>query len=723
MSSNIVKPPSSRLPDTQKLRAFFRIGSLLQGEGGWISDPNWWVQSCERVAGADSTAIVIIPTKANSNEENVYSVALNPDGPLKHIKVGTRMIIKREWLNANGKAASQGTFVGKVVCPVPDLGDDTLAVHCTCARNELKDLRVIGRHIWNPDNSSSYYQQGWPAHFNKGNRPNCIFTPSGKPRFAPYPDKGLSRDSQVPVSPDLKSSTQACYWTLANICAYLAEHYGPDAAVQDAFPFLPRAPSWLVWDPNFAASIDQERQDNFNDGSGAGGQNVGRARNGREVRLEGMSILDALDTLLGMAGDYMTDLVPIFDENGDGDFKAQLTAVPMLYNDDKNAIDLPVGEFGATLQDRAVLSGGQIQLNGVSYLSRLSASSALVLIERLMESPGQLGWSHDDDRFTAWRRAIIDLGNDDQAFEEACQQYNDVAQFIRTEPGYNFQAGTDQEDMPLAAISRQPWPTLLSMLGNGLDYAGLRYLIWIEVKVGSTWTLATRFNGLESYDDGNIMVPQLRDLSANVRSWYAVSGNDYPPFDVAADGGANLAMREIRATLDIPCDHRLTVAIKLAADLMSGPNAPESIGASPDADFIDPEHSRAGHMDLSDLFALWLRIDSWPEPKSISGVTAAEDFETAAKSALGFRNDTEFMQSVLRRELKRAGRLQKGGAPRFDGWLVGSLAPGMQVKNLAPVGGGAPFPLRACIRGLRWSTDPGGEDGREPSVCTEVLFG
>lgn len=468
MSSNIVKPPAALDGQAAKLRVFFRVGSLVVGEGGWISDPRWWVESCERIAGQAGSALVNLPMRANSDEETAYSVACSADGPMKHVKIGTRCIVRREWLNESGKAVSQGIFVGKVVSVVPDLFSDTLAVHVTCARHELQNLRVIGRHIWNPETSTGHYQQGWAAHFNPGGRPNCIFNDRAKPRFAPHPDYGLGRDVHPP-EPSEAHTSKACYWTLANLCAYLAEHYGPEATVQTSFPTLPRAPAWLVWPANFAASIDHEKQDNYNDGSGGGGQNVGRARFGREVNLEGVSVLDALDMLLDMAGGYAVDLVPQFDPDNAGQFKVQLAAVPLQYTDDKNAVSLPLGQAGSTLPDYAVITGGQIELNGINYLSRLEGSSALVLIERIMESPAQLEWAHDSDRFNAWKAAIVTLGNDEQAFEEACQRYEDVAQFVRIKKSYDFQAGTDQSGMPLAAINRQPWPALLSMLGNGQD--------------------------------------------------------------------------------------------------------------------------------------------------------------------------------------------------------------------------------------------------------------
>lgn len=698
MTTNIIKKASFLDSQTHTLKPYFRIGSQVSGEGGWFTDPRWWCESAERVLGPKpGRALINIPMRAESDEEQAYSVAFSPNGPAAAIKIGARVLIQRCWTDEHGSARAQPCFVGKVLEITHDAEEDTISVVAVDVRHELQPVRVIGRHVYNPPTGQVYYQQGWKAHFNPGGRPNCIHDLAGYPCFAPYPDYGIEGD-EVPAYPEEGHHLVACYWTLGKIFEYLAVHYGPDSAVQTNFEWLPRCPSYVIWPYGLGASLDDDSQMNFDAGGGSRG--TGSARAGREMILEGISILDAMQQILDGAGGYMLDVVP-GDFSASGSFTATLSVVPTLYQSDSQATTLPMGQAGAALPNRAVVNGGSLTLSGENLVTRLGAASALVAIETMCEMPTGLEWSHTQARFDAWRQALAAITSEEQ-FEEVNQRFPDVACYLRLPSTFNFQAWTSQAGHSRAPIPRQVFPHLLSMVSNGsLDFAGMRYPIWFEVEVTTgNWQPLTPFNGLESLDNGNLHLPGPRSIDAPLRTWKVNSGNEFPPFNTVG-GLADISMRNVRCCLAIPCDHRMTIAYKLTEDLMSGENAALSIGSSLDVEHIDPEHSRPEYLDLGDLYGLWLRQNSYPEPKSLS--SQAPDLASAVDA---LRSDHDLMISHVARRLWQLGRLQKSGKLLFNGWLVGGCVPGTQIRSLAPVAGGPEFPIRSVIVGVRWVVGP-----------------
>ena len=298
-----------------------------------------------------------------------------------------------------------------------------------------------------------------------------------------------------------------------------------------------------------------------------------------------------------------------------------------------------------------------------------------------------------------------------------------TVRIVRTD---NFMAGTSEANFPRAQISRPSLPHGLSQIPTAAsDFAGVRWPIWVEIKVGSTWTLAGKFDGLETLDTGVIHIPAVRELNATVRAFV---DNGTPAagalFSITGTPArANISMRSIRMNLTIPCDHRQHFAYGSPKDA-PGEGAQvdrfKLLKDAPDDIYIDPAYTRSGYLDLGNLYALWLRISSWPEPRSIGGVVQAPEKISALTAGDALRNDLDMLKSHIRRRLLFDARVLRAGELYIDGLLCAVPLAGQQVKNLVPAGGGRPFPLNAVVTGTRWETR---QSGDRFNIRTVYIFG
>ena len=155
--------------------------------------------------------------------------------------------------------------------------------------------------------------------------------------------------------------------------------------------------------------------------------------------------------------------------------------------------------------------------------------------------------------------------------------------------------------------------------------------------------------------------------------------------------------------LVLPLDHGLSAAFKMAGDPRGGNY--ELAGNAADADMIAEDHTRGGYLDLGDLYARWDRINSFYEPKSIDGVTG-----TDAAVPQAIRDDSPSLRSHVKRRLMALSSAAREAELRVDGYICTSWMPGTAVKDLVPTGGGASFPVRGMITGVKWFAHAGPED-------------
>lgn len=697
--------------------------AFTSGSGSFSSD-TWRVSFCERTDGPrPGRCEIVIPQPAASVHDNNNLVAFNPAGPAADIKKFCAVTIYRIFTNGG-----DSIWTGVVVNTWHDRDTGALIVEAFDDRWWLETVRIVGRWILvTPTSVSDEYQttelafqQGVPCWFNR-NGPDRLYADGGgdgkfTPVFAPHPNFGLE-DGEAPSAPgDTGAGTsKAGWWSFGDIMAYLYAFYHSASPTVASFPWIARAPEWLRWPASFAANLDSESVGNFNGGAGSSATNS--PRKGRSINLEGMSLLDAFDTLFATAGNYTVDVAPLAE---DGAQRAELRCVPTRYNG-SNARTLYMPASGQS--DGECITGGRYGEIGRDFITGCAGSGSRVLVEQRCSTKAVDGAQQLRPAWTAYRQqqflaaaagqtVTINgkeiVGNTvagPDSWELACRLFPEVLTTWRLDKIFDASADTCFSSFPYARINRPVYPTQLTLQSDAgaANYAYLRCPLYVEVETATSpsevWDLAGQFDGLEVWDNGMIYLPMLRDLSSSMRAWgwtgaaWAVSG-----------GALAVSIRNIRMNLGIPLDHNLTAFAEVSGGATLG--AGEMLEASPDAALIDPSVQRTDYRDLSSAkYACELRkATSYSRPES-RGYSADEERSgsdyTDIKPEKALRSDHAMLKAHVRRIVRENSRLKRDGTLRLDGMLL-NYDVGWQISQFNRGEGQAPYPANAVLRGIRW---------------------
>lgn len=324
MSDAVITPTSANFQLADTLEAFFGppVAEVLSASSPdlepdfsmWHAGATSYVRELTKQVGSKpGTAIIVIPQTPGVRFEAGNSIAFRADAITYKIKSGWDVVIKRK--TRTGLHVIE--FMGEVVniSNERDRGTEGIVVRAVDARRQMEDIKIVGRFQINPNPSlpaGAEWNQAEHAIFNPGGRPNCIFTSGGIPVFCP-PDYGLS-ENENPPTPDTASQTKATYWTLGNILKYLNYWYTPGVYTPTQWKWFYKTPATLNWPYSFGSEIDTERVADFDEAVGLNPSARGSARKGREMVLEGMYLLEALEYLLYTAGGYTLAYEPNWQE-------------------------------------------------------------------------------------------------------------------------------------------------------------------------------------------------------------------------------------------------------------------------------------------------------------------------------------------------------------------------------------------------------------------------
>lgn len=759
MSNTIVKSNSVNRIDCRadKMQPYF-------GADLGITDPYWHVVECEESLGSQpGFARIIIPNTAGQVDETCFSVAFNPDGPRNLIKHGCPVAVKIRSTNpASGQITSSLLWVGKVEDIQDHPETNSMEVVAYDSRVDLKDIRVFGRYIYNPVTGTVQYQQGWPSHFNPKGRPNRIYTPGGTPCFAPYPDYGLSTD-QAPLDPTNPASndsktTVAGYWSLADELQHVWAFYGnatPDDnlvvaarnAASAAFSYIKRFPPSVDWQRGFGSSIDDISKANFNNAVGQNNTIQGGMRKGRDLNVRGLSFVGdggIFDLIFKTAGAWSW-YTATYGENG-ANLLHGMRAVSTRWIG--GGVDIPIAIGGAAknVMKTPVITHSDYKESSKNTISSAVVHGSLIKIEtrcstRAADHGGTTpalipAWSQaDQDAFctavvTATTAAGLSRPNADM-FAIAASQYWWVLTTWVLNPAFDFQAGTSESGKPRASVTRQLWPTLLSFAGNVTQANDITpYPVRFEVTSdGTHWTLGPEADGFELRDNGIIFVPGLRDVVINSHNTSTGSFRWNGGVEYAVAGGKlDIILNDIRASIAIPCDHRLEYAVQTFPSAVASGSVTPIMDDSPHVDRIDSSFSRMKMIDLNGLYECWLRINSYPLPNFPKFPDLADSTRStgALRTDLGADGEPpDMLMGHGNRTLIDGFSLSCEGGWEFGGVLADIYPLGTSVNNLIPVGSGArsPIPVKRVIAKRRWtSRATKDEERRDIFINTTKIF-
>lgn len=725
----------------ERLRPFF-------GPFPGDTDAYWYCSKIDDGIGSDppGTAEIVISNNPGVVDEAAYAVALNPDGPMSSIKHDTDVRIWRDYYvggNADANNRAVLAFSGKVekLRHVANGTQDRIIVSCVNAIGELRKVRIKG--IFVCDGSSVYYREGMRAHFNPGGRPNCIFDSSGRPWFAPYPDYGIDTTTdENPAAASDKSVSVACYWTLGLILTYLRNTTGPNGLPSDGscaglaaqvafFPGYSKCPTWLIWAESFGSGLDTEAIANFDNGVGQNNTYLSSTRKGRDIDLTGMylaggkGVEGVFDLLFRTSGGWSWRLQ--YDNvDANGLVTNTLITTENRYTSSPMVLGYAAGGQAKDVMNGATITQVDLEESSENTVTRAIGGGGLVKVETRVASAvtngpfaggsGPLIPAWTAARHELFRALVVTLGGDAYAFTQALGMFPDVMTIWEVNPSYNFMAGTDFASYPRAPITRPIWPYLLSFQGskNGPRDSNIKpYPVYVETDpsgAGTAWNVAQSMPSFEAWANGIIYLPQLREMAADPtqRCWRWNSGSD-SAFGVSG-GKIDIAVNDIRMNLAIPCDHRLSYAVRTLMDTSalgsSSSNFFETIENSPDADRFESTFQRALILELNQLYDLWFRVGSFPEPESAGGAT----FIDRANLSHALRNDLSMMSPHVRRGLRDNFRLSRNGTVTYDGYFVTELQPGQSVSYFVPnpIGSKSSFPFRAVF-------------GRRRMICDQTI--
>lgn len=707
MANAIVSNKSGVFVKGEKMQPYFGTDLL-------ITDPFWYAEEVEDgLGGEPGRATIIIPCAAGVRFKNAFSVAYNPDGPSALIKHGDRCAISRRYTDIEtGAYLDRKFWYGHVHDIFPRPADDCLVLTAYDPREAIKTVRMVGSYVYNPTHNRVYYRQGFSTHVNPGGRPNFIYTPNGTPCLAEHPDFGLGSDGQPPDTA-LRSSAQASYGTLAALLMHLKAFWGyetsddplvvqarADALAQ--FPLLERMPSFVTWPDGFGSEVDEISQANFNDAVGQNYTILGGARKGRDMIFRGTSFVGSdgekgvFDMIFEAAGGWSWTFDTLSYSSSGAQF--ELKAVPTRWLGFGRSIDLSMAMGGAPKDFKGpVIEESDYKESSRTTVTRAIGAGSHVKIEVLCSSRAidhggvtsalMAAWTAAD--FDAMRALAVTYGGGTptpDSITKAWAKYWWVLTTWVLNPEFNFMAGTEFANSLRAPMTRPIMPTLLSFAGSSIASNDiLPYPVRAEVNDGSSWFPGPEKDGLEVWDNGVIFMPGLRDIvleSAN----NAKGSFRWNTAEFAVSGGMlDITANDIRATLTIPCDHRLIYALRTASDLSMDAPSVGLMDDSPHVEKLSKDFSRSTYFDLNGLYEAWLRINSYPVPLSTGGV-AATDLTDSRSPQSALRSDLPLLQNHTRRGLIDRFGLTCEGGWTYKGTILTTITPGVQIGLIQPVG-------------------------------------
>ena len=621
---------------------------------------------------------------------------------------------------------------GKVATVAADIVDDMLMITAKDDRLDMGDVRIVGRFVVEPGTAvgNIAWQQGWPAVFNEGGRPNMMLSNIVDDDGVAIPgfsqsDYGMSEDGRVPDSNSPFILTQiAGYWTLSWVLRYLSVFYSYGAdkyyGTGDSIPKL--APSTVRWPRGLGSQMDVESNAFWDEGRGQSkGSTLGAARKGRELPADGMDVLSAIELMVATAGGYTIgwDMSAIPDGSSGMTPSSNLNLVTATY---RGGVGGTINIIrGGTAAVQIPDSGGRAFTRGnytedsSDMVTSAYAMGSLVKIETRIDTLTYLKprWSAD-----ALAAMIAEGTSRHIASAEGLRglfaKYPQVFAYYQLDDTWNFYTGTDEILHHRAQVPRYIMPHLLSWVGGvALDYGTANFSVKFEISInsGAKWTPTTELNRLSVMDDGTIDLTALREI--------AIAHDSHLPGSWCWTGSGfwnwtKMAATDIRCTVAIPCDHRLTAVCNLVSEQLEYTD----IVPSQDAARLSPNMRKQNVLDLRQLYHLWMRYRSWPRPESFYSEPMAPD-KNMRDNAL--RNDSDLLRAHTRRHMYLNGKLKRGG---FVGTpqILTTIPLGYQIQDATIFTGNdisTTVPLNCVVRALRWAQS----ESDELTIDTECWLG
>lgn len=669
------------LPTGKDVNAAKMIASFTDGVST-STTPGRYCQKVTLVSGEQpSYAFVSMPVNTLWDEQ-APAVALRASGPAGRIKPNVRGSV----------GYSESGFyipllVGTLVQYAHDIGNDTSVGLVVDDRHWLSKITCTGRMCYDPVYGVHYFDHGIRLIFNEDGYPNCIDTDQG-PRFAPSRRFGYrSRyDIEDSTEPEVgQARKRARSWTVADVAAYLrAAHtmengnLRPPSKTDLGNVFIdPR----IYW-PDSIANV------------------LGSNRTVKHFVLENISLLRALQMTARKAGAYDLYCHPI------GQFSSKLMFVNM--NPPKNGsgnLFLPdyfgINDVGTALLNGEIIHSGYVNESVINYFDDVCICGDPPAVEKMIsqDSSGdganmlEPGWTTADE--TAFKSYITNhpTPNQEAAFKQACEIWQDVYRDYRMKPGADIWNGTKWNGWHNGGAHPRFKPMLLTGDNNASDNPKfwMPRQIKVEYKSGSNWVFAGRFDGLTLTPDGQVIqLPGLRDTIGP--DGYGETWRNSGP---TLYNGATLEARTIRfAAVAVEADWRITGRAagdpnRTSARVAKSGNKSTFLTVAEELDYVDDLRNKSHPAGSTDA-GLQEVFDSFAD-KCIAGDELFSDRQDAATGRLP-RHATARLADVKRIEYTGQVVIAR---------LNPALRPGMAIS----IESADPIPTYSVIKSVTFEGD------------------
>ena len=641
-----------------------------------------------------SYALITIPIGEGLDEE-APTVALVGTGPTGTVRLRYRCRISYYDSVLKKKFP---VMVGSIVQYNHEIGEDTATALVMDDKYFMSKVTCWGKVKATKDPSGNWieYFDNVPLIFNSEG-PDCVDSPYG-PRFAA--DYRWGWNTNVYKEPGRgEAKNQARSWTLQDIYKYITSIYtygeaSIDQIAQQGEAKIRRVPSWLFV-PQMAA----------------GGTDLpGFVRIRKGFECQGKTLITVLQDICRAAGAY-----DILTEAQGDSFKSITTVINL--NPSKTSgvvLNLPSQhdwDLSAIVKDPAAIARGQVSESIANYADSVEIIGESPWIELMVST--KTNGTTDDDKIgagiliPAWTtedetyfKDLVDkLGNDQQAFEQACLQYPLVYCGYRIDPVQftKFLKGTKYEGWRVFSYPRILTHLLTNMsgdIGSNTSFRTNNPNNWIPKDIvaefynitETSWTGAVKYDGLSlSPERTCLLVPGMRDKK---QTWKTTLD------DPTGYSGKFISKTDIRLTLGVEL---MSALCSTAGNGSNGSDDPNWCAGRVQSGFRDKVFYTAvgqhGKMD----YVEFLRKSSYPNGTNIDEPNKSENYPDKCTIGEELFTDRESanagrMPEHARKRLIDIKRIEVTGQIILNSFHCG-IKPGV---NLRIFGGGCITPVAVC---------------------------
>lgn len=375
-------------------------------------------------------------------DRQMMEVALKRGGPLGQVKLRGRAAAS--YLDPGGKSVD--LLVGSLVEATHTLNEDSGLLQIWDDRWWLGQLTVTGVLVFDPQVDRFYWDFGREAMYNELGLPDCIDSRLG-PCHSPCPKCGYNEANfKEPDQGDAKKHTRT--WTVGDVVKNLALRFQLTSTKIPVYTGNRFLPPFIEWPAGLGVAM------------------AGMSQPLKSIRLENMSLLNALQAIIRKAGPYDLYMSPL------PDFRSRLEILDMGKTYPEVTLET-ADVSGAAPEDaiarKMIVTEGYITESCKGYFDEVVRIGTPPVIEAMFYQEDEYGLDAESNVLPGWEPAFLKPG-------ETAKNYRQSAYFL----AFKADILSNGDDMPALANAFKNFPLMavgyrVGLASNPLVWAGTKY--------------------------------------------------------------------------------------------------------------------------------------------------------------------------------------------------------------------------------------------------------